>query len=123
MQFTTIITLAAAALSTTLGVVAQVSAPAFASESILLHNRTLTDGAIVQDATTLWVPMATMTEVQTFTGTRVEEVWTDVAPYEWLTTFPITWTATETQTQFMPIVTTMAPADRRHARDFQQEQA
>ncbi|KAI0327810.1 hypothetical protein GY45DRAFT_1327113 [Cubamyces sp. BRFM 1775] len=67
--------------------------------------------------TTLWVPTATVVETNTYTATRIEQIWTTVAPYEWETTFPITWTATETVTQFAPVVTTVP--QRRHARDFE----
>ena len=69
--------------------------------------------------TTIWVPTATVVHTNTYTGTRVEEVWTNVPPYEWETTFPITWTAVKTQTEFMPIVTSVP--QRRHARDFEQQ--
>ncbi|KAI0661687.1 hypothetical protein C8Q70DRAFT_966640 [Cubamyces menziesii] len=68
-------------------------------------------------ATTLWVPTATVVETNTYTATRIEQIWTTVPPYEWETTFPITWTATETVTQYASIVTN-AP-HRRHARDFE----
>ena len=58
----------------------------------------------------------------TYTGTRVEQIWTTVPPYEWETTFPITWTATETQTLYKPVPTNVPREndERRHARDFQQ---
>lgn len=63
------------------------------------------------------MPTATVVETNTFTATRIEQVWTTVAPYEWETTFPITWTAVQTKTEFQPIVTTLP--QRRHARDFE----
>ena len=75
--------------------------------------------------TTLWVPTATTVHTNTYTGTRVEQVWTTTPPYEWETTFPITWTATQTQTLYSPVVTMVedsadAPGpQRRHARDFE----
>ncbi|TBU33563.1 hypothetical protein BD311DRAFT_441784 [Dichomitus squalens] len=101
MQLTTILTVAGVAFSAAFGVSAK------------------------QDAalTTVWKPTATVVQTKTFTGTRVEEIWTTVPPYEWLTTYPITWTATETETQFTPVVTNAARevvGERRHARDFQQ---
>ncbi|KAI0671690.1 hypothetical protein C8Q78DRAFT_972193, partial [Trametes maxima] len=67
--------------------------------------------------TTLWVPTATVVETNTFTATRVEQVWVTTPPYEWQTTFPITWTAVETKTQFKPVITDVP--QRRHARDFE----
>ncbi|RDX57350.1 hypothetical protein OH76DRAFT_1395141 [Lentinus brumalis] len=96
MQFSTLLTLAGVALSATLG------------------------ASAAQDAhlTTLWVPTATVVATNTFTATRIEQVWTTVAPYEWETTFPVTWTATQTQTQFKPVVT-VVPNERRHPRDFE----
>ncbi|KAI0749325.1 hypothetical protein C8Q80DRAFT_617615 [Daedaleopsis nitida] len=92
MHFSTILTIAGVALSTVLGVAAD------------------------PKATTIWVPSATVVETNTFTGTRIEQVWTTVPPYEWETTFPITWTATQTMTKFRPVVTNVP--ERRHARDF-----
>ena len=68
--------------------------------------------------TTLWVPTATTVHTNTYTGTRVEQVWTTTPPYEWETTFPITWTATETQTLYKPVPTNVPREndERRHAR-------
>ncbi|KAI0829663.1 hypothetical protein BC628DRAFT_1358150 [Trametes gibbosa] len=68
--------------------------------------------------TTTWQPTATVVETHTFTATRVEHRLTDVPPFLFDTTFPITWTQTETKTVFRP-VTTDVPDIRRHARDFE----
>ncbi|KAI0714271.1 hypothetical protein C8T65DRAFT_607215 [Cerioporus squamosus] len=107
MQFSTLLTLAGVALSATLGA----SAAHDAVRPLLPH------------VTTLWVPTATVVATNTFTATRIEQVWTTVPPYEWETTYPITWTATQTQTQYKPIVTVVdGPAsgpERRHPRDFE----
>ncbi|OJT03378.1 hypothetical protein TRAPUB_6047 [Trametes pubescens] len=100
MQFTSFITLASIALATVCGVHAAENKPD------------------APNPTTIWVPTATVVETNTFTGTRIEQIWTTVAPYEWETTFPITWTAVQTRTEFKPVVTN-APV-RRHARDFEQ---
>ncbi|RPD60026.1 hypothetical protein L226DRAFT_523076 [Lentinus tigrinus ALCF2SS1-7] len=100
MQFSTLLTIASVALSATLG----------ASAAQGAHM------------TTLWVPTATVVQTNTYTGTRVEQVWTTVPPYEWETTFPITWTATQTATQYKPVVTMVDEAsgpERRHPRDFE----
>ncbi|KAI0635881.1 hypothetical protein C8Q77DRAFT_1071798 [Trametes polyzona] len=98
MQFKSVLTLAGIALASVLGVCAE-------EQKQEAHP------------TTIWVPTATVVETNTFTATRIEQIWTTVAPYEWETTYPITWTAVQTKTQFKPIVTN-APA-RRHARDFE----
>ncbi|KAL1949405.1 hypothetical protein VTO73DRAFT_8286 [Trametes versicolor] len=82
MQFTSFLTLASIALAAVCGVQAEE------------NKRDSTP-----HPTTIWVPTATVVETNTFTGTRVEQIWTTVAPYEWETTFPITWTATQTKTQ------------------------
>ncbi|KAI0833426.1 hypothetical protein BC628DRAFT_1307920 [Trametes gibbosa] len=98
MQFTSILTFAGVALATILGVQAE-------EQKQEAHP------------TTVWVPTATVVETNTFTATRIEQIWTTVAPYEWETTFPITWTAVETVTQFKPVVTSVP--QRRHVRDFE----
>ncbi|CDO74932.1 hypothetical protein BN946_scf184945.g4 [Trametes cinnabarina] len=67
--------------------------------------------------TTIWVPKATVVETNTYTATRIDQIWTTTPPYEWETTYPITWTAVETKTSFVPVVTTVP--QRRHARDFE----
>ncbi|KAH9850282.1 hypothetical protein C2E23DRAFT_735394 [Lenzites betulinus] len=100
MQFTSILTFAGIAFAAVLGANAEEQ-----KREAVCHP------------TTVWVPTATVVETNTFTATRIEQVWTTVAPYEWETTFPITWTAVETVTQFKPVVSS-AP-ERRHARDFE----
>ena len=77
---------------------------------------------LTQGVSTIWQPTATVVVTNTYTGTRVEQIWTTVPPYEWETTFPITWTATETQTLYKPVPTNVPREndERRHARDFQQ---
>ncbi|OJT10777.1 hypothetical protein TRAPUB_12719 [Trametes pubescens] len=70
-----------------------------------------------EHATTLWKPTATVVVTHTFTGSRIEHVWTTVSPYFHDTTVPFTWTQTQTQTQYTPIITDV-PEARRHARDF-----
>ncbi|KAI8980148.1 hypothetical protein BD414DRAFT_493797 [Trametes punicea] len=67
--------------------------------------------------TTIWVPTATVVETNTYTATRIDQIWTTVSPYEWETTYPITFTATETVTQYEAVVTSVP--QRRHARDFE----
>ncbi|KAI0775251.1 hypothetical protein BD413DRAFT_471387 [Trametes elegans] len=101
MQFASLLTFAGLALTAVLGVSAQ-------EQPQPPKN---------QAPTTVWVPTATVVETNTFTATRIEQIWTTTPPYEWETTYPITWTAVQTKTQFAPIVTNV-PA-RRHARDFE----
>ncbi|KAJ3007074.1 hypothetical protein NUW54_g3687 [Trametes sanguinea] len=67
--------------------------------------------------TTIWVPKATVVETNTYTATRIDQIWTTTPPYEWETTYPITWTAVQTVTSFVPVVTSLP--QRRHARDFE----
>lgn len=67
--------------------------------------------------TTVWAPTATVVETNVYTATRIEQYITDVPPYWVETTYPVVWTATQTRTEFEPIVTE-AP-ERRHARDFE----
>ena len=116
MQFSTILAFAAAALSTAIGVSASPDAVCLLHPAVLPLDSSPNS---LQHLTTLWVPTATAVVTNTYTGTRVEEVWTNVPPYEWETTFPITWTAVKTQTEFMPVVTSVP--QRRHARDFEQQ--
>ncbi|KAH9855215.1 hypothetical protein C2E23DRAFT_883179 [Lenzites betulinus] len=68
---------------------------------------------------TSWKPTATVVETHTFTGTRIEQHTTNVPPYLYMTTFPITWTQTQTNTVFSPVPTDVPDVSRRHARDFE----
>ncbi|KAI0787757.1 hypothetical protein C8Q74DRAFT_1253740 [Fomes fomentarius] len=69
--------------------------------------------------TTIWVPTATVVATNTYTATRIEQIWTTVPPYEWETTYPVVFTQVQTKTQYEPIVTSVPGLERRHARDFE----
>ncbi|OBZ72484.1 hypothetical protein A0H81_07419 [Grifola frondosa] len=88
----------------------------FATASMVLAS---TLGAWANEASseTIMVPTATVVEVNTYVATRIEEIWMTTSPYLVSSTFPITWTVTETAVEYGPSV--VVDRRREHPRDFE----